>query len=157
MTPFRGESSTWASVWPGGSESIVVGAVCPVIVDAIVGRLSEKAAVIHSWLLWHPGPIPLVCVCLSWCCAGCLALALGGPRVCGLPPYHRGLHSSPCCSASVAAWLESGGAAAGVGCGHRSCVRKTSLAIAAHTEDGRVKGAFSFPFLCMWLLPFLTC
>lgn len=76
MTPFRGESSTWASVWPGGSESTVVGAVCPVIVDAIVGRLSEKAAVIHSWLLWHPGPIPLVCVCLSRCCAGCLALAL---------------------------------------------------------------------------------
>lgn len=158
MTPFRWKSSIWASVWPGGSESTGIGAVCvPVIVGAIVGRLSENAAVVtlgaavSSWT--HPTGLRLLgrgavraaspSRWVSHVCVGC-RLITGGctALLAALPQWPHG-------------WSQVGAAARAAGTG--VVLRKTSPAIAAHTEDGRVKRAFSFPFPCMWLLPFLTC
>lgn len=118
MTPFRWASSALASVRPGGSESMAVGAVCvSVIADVIVGRLCEKAAVITlvAAVILHRSHWSASA--WSWCCMGCLPLALRVPHVCGLPRCHRGLHSSPCCSASWPRGWSQAGAAAGVGCG----------------------------------------
>lgn len=81
MTPFRWESSTFASVWLGGSEFIVVGDVwVSVIVIETLRRVCEKAVVItelimtvSSWI------IPLVYI---W-------LLLG---LCGRPYPRTGSH-----------------------------------------------------------------